>query len=320
MKKLFIIICALFIGIVYADNVITSKEYVDTAGATLQPQVQAKNTNTVLTYPAAGTDTPGEKAIYDASTAYGEQTDALVTAGAFNTALQTALDTEFVCIEWASDWQCLLYQVQPVRNLPVGYTQLEYLESRGAQYIDTGIPPTSDVGVSVKYALTQISTYNHVFGTFLPYFYFGIGSGGTYVQASFGETSNNVVLRMPVEDVQLNMPYTLNINLYNSKKVAFIGIRQATIDKPAFGSNGLTMLMFSSVSTNRVAAHFLIGKIYSMKITDGNSLVRDFIPARRDSDGEIGMYDTVSNTFFTNSGTGEFIAGPAVNIYLPQGN
>ena len=111
MKKIFIIICALVVGGAYADNVITSKEYVDTQGAALQPQISAKNTNTVLTYPAAGTDTPGEKAIYDASTAYTTQTDALVTAGQFNTALQTALDTEFVCVS-RNEQGCLLYEIR----------------------------------------------------------------------------------------------------------------------------------------------------------------------------------------------------------------
>ena len=111
MKKLFIIIYALFVGFAYADNVITSKEYVDTQSASLQPQIQAKNTNTVLTYPAAGTETPGEKAIYDAFAAFGEQTDALVTAGQFNNALQVALDTEFVCVS-RNDQGCLLYEIR----------------------------------------------------------------------------------------------------------------------------------------------------------------------------------------------------------------
>ena len=111
MKKLFIIVCSLFVGIANADNVITSKEYVDTQGATLQPEISAKNANTVLTYPAAGTDAPGEKAIYDASAAYGAQTDALVTAGQFNNALQTALDTEFVCVS-RNDQGCLLYEIR----------------------------------------------------------------------------------------------------------------------------------------------------------------------------------------------------------------
>ena len=114
MKKLFVIICSLFVGIASADNVITSKEYVDGQSAALQPQIQAKNTNTVLTYPAVGTDTPGEKAIYDSSSAYAAQTDALVTAGQFNNALQTALDTEFVCVS-RNDQGCLLYEIRAAK-------------------------------------------------------------------------------------------------------------------------------------------------------------------------------------------------------------
>ena len=116
MKKVFIIVCALFVGLANADNVITSKEYVDTAGAALQQQVPAKNADTVLTYPAAGGETPGEKAIYDASAAYGEQTDALVTAGQFNNALQVALDTEFVCVS-RNEQGCLLYEITAHHNL-----------------------------------------------------------------------------------------------------------------------------------------------------------------------------------------------------------
>ena len=111
MKKLLFILITLFVCAGQADNVITSKEYVDTAGAALQPQISAKNANTVLTYPAAGTDTPGEKAIYDSSAAYAAQSDALVTAGQFNTALQTALDTEFVCVS-RNDQGCLLYEIR----------------------------------------------------------------------------------------------------------------------------------------------------------------------------------------------------------------
>ena len=61
--------------------------------------------------------------------------------------------------------------------------------------------------------------------------------------------------------------------------------------------------------------------IYMAQIYENDTLVRNFIPARQNSDGKIGMYDTVTNRFFTNDGTGTFIAGPdANNIYLPTGN
>ena len=38
----------------------------------------------------------------------------------------------------------------------------------------------------------------------------------------------------------------------------------------------------------------------------------NLIPAQRDSDGVLGMYDTVNNVFYTNDGNGSFVAGPDV--------
>ena len=73
------IVFALFAFSVQADNVITSKSYVDTAANNLQNQIGANNENTVLTYTGSA-GTVGEKAIYDSSAAYLEQNDAVVTA------------------------------------------------------------------------------------------------------------------------------------------------------------------------------------------------------------------------------------------------
>ena len=56
--------------------------------------------------------------------------------------------------------------------------------------------------------------------------------------------------------------------------------------------------------------------IYYFKVFNNNVLQFDGIPARRDSDGELGMYDTISHTFFTNAGTGKFLAPN----YLPVEN
>ena len=39
----------------------------------------------------------------------------------------------------------------------------------------------------------------------------------------------------------------------------------------------------------------------------------DFIPCYRNSDGEIGLYDSINDIFYTNQGTGTFTKGPDVN-------
>jgi hypothetical protein len=47
-------------------------------------------------------------------------------------------------------------------------------------------------------------------------------------------------------------------------------------------------------------------KFYYCQIYDDNTLVRDFIPCYRKSDGEVGLYDIVGKKFYTNAGTGAF--------------
>lgn len=46
--------------------------------------------------------------------------------------------------------------------------------------------------------------------------------------------------------------------------------------------------------------------LHNCKIHSGDVLIRDFIPAERDSDGEVGLYDMVNKKFYTNAGTGIF--------------
>jgi len=333
MKKLFIIICAFFVGFAHADNVITSKEYVDTQGAALQPQVPAKNTNTVLTYPAAGTDAPGEKAIYDASAAYATQSDALVTAGQFNNALQVALDTEFVCIS-RNDQGCLLYEIRSAsqkQTLPAGYTQLEYIESTGTQYINTNIIPSSD-GYHINTKMTFLSTPSTmgIFG----YNYadnkgtqrrqsLGIataGSGHTN-RIVFGHSDGTIGFAY-MSEPNIGVPYVINASYgpqqsrltYNDEVISVVN-NPTTRQNP----QQIYLMNVNRVSTaNNVP---MIGRMYYATIWDtvSNNLLFNGIPVRRDSDGILGMYDLVSGAFFTNAGTGEFSAGPVFS-YLPQGN
>lgn len=50
-------------------------------------------------------------------------------------------------------------------------------------------------------------------------------------------------------------------------------------------------------------------------------VARNFIPCYRKSDMKPGMYDTVTGTFYTNQGSGEFILGPSItNCYTSEPN
>lgn len=52
-------------------------------------------------------------------------------------------------------------------------------------------------------------------------------------------------------------------------------------------------------------------KIYNLKLYNGENLIRYYIPVKKISDNEVGLYDAIEKLFYTNnSGSGELIAGP----------
>ena len=58
--------------------------------------------------------------------------------------------------------------------------------------------------------------------------------------------------------------------------------------------------------------------IYNFELYDGNTLVRKLIPCYRKNDNVVGMYDTISNTFFINEASkGQLIAGPDTKKIVP---
>jgi hypothetical protein len=57
------------------------------------------------------------------------------------------------------------------------------------------------------------------------------------------------------------------------------------------------------------ASNFSKYKLKRFKIWDSETLVRDFVPVKRNSDDVVGLYDVVNDTFYTNAGSGTFIAG-----------
>ena len=286
--------------------------------------------NQVLT----NTGTAGEigaKGIYDANDKYVIQQNNLVDAVTMNTAVQNAIDSEFQCIEWldpndhTSD--CLLLQLGGITQVPAGYTQLQYIESTGTQYIDTGYKPNNLTNFEIQYLHTgwlSSTVANIPYGcTNNPDVgranngLFRTNRGGNdilYNRVAWGNTNADTNIDLPNQFLaELNEWYT---DKYLQNKIYINGTLVATSNAPTDISwnSSRTMYLFRRNSISPMPSKI---RISYAKIWENESVIKNFIPARRDSDGVLGMYDTVSNTFFTNNGTGEFIAGPMV--YLPTG-
>ena len=212
-------------------------------------------------------------------------------------------------------------------RMPGTYTELEYIESTGTQYIDTGVVPTLmanfDVGYMYRDGVGQTNAGQVVFGIRNdPLEYTGfLVSSFRYDKAGVvnaGVIPNNGYVRLGSEGSgSYYLPQQDNtfVSLRSDTDgyIYFNGSKLS--DTPLTRANhetNLTIYMFRLHAAGSGATDYAKCRIYYLRLYDNTTLVRNFIPARRNSDNVLGMYDTVTQTFFTNAGTGTFTAGPVV--------
>lgn len=193
-------------------------------------------------------------------------------------------------------------------GLPVGYQQVEYIESTGTQYIDTGI----NTNTTTSRYETKINP-SLVSGT--------IGIFGTRDYSSATPSSMNVFIIDGIFRLDwLSGKVTTGVRISSNTEYAISITRGlATINNVNYTSGdttskdgSYTFYVGSFNNAGSVYSKGFSGKIYYSKLYNNNILVFDGVPCYRKSDNEIGMYDLVSNTFFTNAGTGTFTAGTEI--------
>ena len=188
------------------------------------------------------------------------------------------------------------------RNLPEGYTQVEYIQSSGTQYIDTGFKPNQDTRVVMDAQLNAVpSAHAFLFGgrtgsgsnsfTFLWYATpktfradYGVNDGG--LDSSVSATS------------RLKLDY--NKNIVNLNGTVYSHTYQ-TFASPA------NMTLFC-VNSNGTKSAYASMKLYSLQIYDNGVLARDYVPCKNSS-GVAGLFDMVNSAFYQNAGTGTFTVG-----------
>lgn len=197
-----------------------------------------------------------------------------------------------------------------VIRVPGGFTELEYIESTGTQWIDSGITPKNTIGLQIKfrrlYSGDQVvigsrSGDNEESRIWINW------ANGTYL--CFGEENyQDGFLADSVYDG--NADVIARLNYMNDRQRSW-GNYSGTINSTLQPAPTMPIYLFAANNRGNPNWTF-VGRIYYVNITDNKDLVFNGIPARRNSDNVVGMYDSISGQFFTNAGTGTFIAGPAV--------
>ena len=189
-------------------------------------------------------------------------------------------------------------KARKVRKMYAGvedrYTLLDYIQSSGTQYIDTGFIPNQNTKIEMRVQTTQaracgIAATDQNWGSKA----FGIWGNA----AAYGsETNSNVALYGA-------NPVTV---VLDKNKMYQDGSLLWTAGAQAFQCpSSLTLF---ALNRNGSITEYTAMKLYSCKLYDNGILVRDLKPCRS-SGGAVGLYDAVNGAFYGNQDTGNFTAG-----------
>ena len=167
-------------------------------------------------------------------------------------------------------------------TIPSGLVELEYIQSSGTQYIETGISAKNitKAVIDFQYITVDSSRENQMMSVWVDasnHMQCGL-TGTTFLTGrgtTFSQTSN-MTARTTGTSVPIGNPDML---------IPLFAQRASAVDR------------------------WSIAKLYSCKMYNNSTIVRDFIPAKRISDGKCGLWDKVNFKFYTDESGGNFTAG-----------
>ena len=184
------------------------------------------------------------------------------------------------------------------------YQEVEYIESTGTQYIDTGVIPNINTKIDIEFETIQKGNFGVIFG-----------GEETYKTNSFHlyDSSGNFDIgfgSIPT-DFKTSINYNTNIKYtFIMDKNGFnVNGTTGTFSEPTISTNSNIFLFMVKRASSQVIDSNAQKRIYYCKLYDNETLVRNLVPCYRKSDNVMGMYDKVSGKFYTNAGTGTFTKG-----------
>ena len=216
-----------------------------------------------------------------------------------------------------------------VKDFQENYSLLEYIQMTGTQYIDSGKKMLQGFTTHLSIKFTNASDLTGVNGI--------VGYEDNRVMLHGGKYGRNdffysQLLKWFVgfggyakttESASINIQY--NIEACNVVgKTPYIKLNGNMLpliivdpDNSFRGDNDSPNIEIGRIKELRDGGGVVLtyGKfrICFIKLFDENNVLsRHFVSAKRKSDNEVGMYDLANGVFYTNDGTGDFIAGDVI--------
>ena len=185
-------------------------------------------------------------------------------------------------------------------------TRLEYIQATGSQWFDTGFTPDGGTTVEVDWQPTDTNSNHCVFCARTQ-----VSSTDTTALALFVITANSNYrfdhygTSISVKPSSLLVRTTIETT---TTGITVNGVSGTVPSQPSRSSpTHLFLLASNTNSTGTAFSNYARARLYSAKVYDNGTLVRDLIPMSRD--GTAGLYDQVNGVFYSPQG-GTVIAGP----------
>lgn len=206
-------------------------------------------------------------------------------------------------------------------NLPSAYQRLEYIFNVNYAYIDTGVVSSNHIAIFCDFMLINAMVGTDIlhspFGwsaennwTAERSFGVGIGNNPYEYRVGYGSGKHHYINKNEslwgVGDMyrtSWKLKQRYNISLNANHDFCINGEKILSLD----GTKKFVGL--GTIKFNNNLKGYNIINVYSLIITYDGKPVRNFIPAKRKSDGVIGMYDLVGRKFYTSPNGVAFMGG-----------
>ena len=212
-----------------------------------------------------------------------------------------------------TDYENKIVKVKKDIILPEEYTEVEFIECNGNQYIDTGYIPNYNTKITGKFSHNESSIDTPFMGVRTanytnPYILWSHPTEKNVVGNAIFNNASHQLQDYPMNTI-IEFEYSNTGIKYNEQEYTWT----PTNDTP-----NLSLILLGLRNGNSIDGRKFSGKLWKLKIYNNDVLVRDFIPCYRNSDGEIGLYDLANKVFYTNQGTGKFTHGVAYNKWCKK--
>lgn len=196
-------------------------------------------------------------------------------------------------------------------GLPIGYILLEYIESSGTQYINTGYKMTSNYEeLNMKFRFLDKYSSKTLIGTQdSQYSDSTLYSINIYQSELFVANSHSVWSW----NATVGANYEIDISANGANGSVLVNGTTFSFDiKGNIDKKDNILIFCGEVAGTPNLSQAVSARLYFCKIYDNGTLVRDFVPCKSPS-GAVDLYDNVGEKFYQNAGSGAFVSGPEIH-------